>query len=73
MKLEGVEKEKAKERQISTQNNNKGKAVKDNLPEQENKGQTRDKVAKRVGRLLLHILTFEEEWSSKCFFEHTYY
>ena len=42
-----VEKQ-SKERQIATQNNDSGKAVKVDLPEQE-KGQTRDKLAKSIG------------------------
>ncbi|MBV4423703.1 ParB N-terminal domain-containing protein [Clostridium tyrobutyricum] len=44
-----IEKEKARKRIIAAQNNNSGKAVKDNCPEQVSSGQTRDIVAKRVG------------------------
>lgn len=45
---EVIEKAKAEKRRLSTQNNNVGKAVKENFPELVT-GQTRDIVAKQVG------------------------
>lgn len=43
---EGIEKEKAKERMLSTQNNYTASAM-DNVPEQD-KGTTRDILAKKI-------------------------
>lgn len=48
-KLEKIERVKAKERVIISQNNNMAKAAKENFPGQVNSGQTRDIVASKSG------------------------
>ena len=48
MKPEEIEREKAKLRILTTQNNDAGRAAKENFPELA-KGQTRDKVAEKIG------------------------
>jgi hypothetical protein len=45
---EEIEKKKAKQRKIATQNNNKAKAEVDNVPQQVEQGKTRDIVSEKV-------------------------
>jgi hypothetical protein len=46
----GIEKERAKQRQLATQNNNAARAVGASVPEQkEDRGRARDKAGEKVG------------------------
>jgi hypothetical protein len=66
--LMGIEKERAKRRQIAVQNNNAAKAVKETIPEQDKKpkSQTRDTVGEKVevsGRRLNSLPSVSGSWT----------